>query len=381
MLNTAIYIHVPYCRRRCPYCDFYLVVAKPDHRFVECLLAEWAERRASWHEGVAMSLYFGGGTPSLLKVSELGRLISFFRDQVVLDAEAEITLEANPEDISEAWLGDLLSVGINRLSMGVQSFDDQILRHLGRKHSGEQAKKAVKQAQQAGFNNISVDLIVGVNQQTLSGIKDSLAYLSSINIPHISSYLLTIEENTNFYRRIRDQKMSEPSEDHQVDSYNLVQSYLLTAGYQQYDISSYAKPGFFSRHNQVYWAQGSYLGLGAGAHSMRLLADGALERLHNKAILQDWLRDPINSDHYQLDHLTKQEALRESLAFGLRNMAQGIDPALLALRHQCELAAGLPAVLEKMMDSGYLEEQNGRLRISSLGALFADSIMRQILCA
>jgi oxygen-independent coproporphyrinogen III oxidase len=377
--NSSIYIHVPWCRRRCPYCDFYLVVGRPEGSFVDQLMAEWQARKAVWHRGVAQTLYFGGGTPSLLNTREIERLIGYFRAEGALSADAEITIEANPEDISQDYASDLFRVGVNRVSLGVQSFNDEILRTLGRKHTGDMAKKAIEYLNAAGFTNISIDLIIGVMAEQQDGLLDTLFYLAERGIPHISAYLLTIEEGTHFYKRVKLGAMIASSDDIQADVYGLVQKTLSGLGYQQYDISSYAKPGFLSRHNQVYWGQGGFIGLGPGAHSMRLLPDGGLERAHNQAPLAVWLKNPSDQITIATDGLDNTSALKESLAFGLRNMMAGINPSMLACRHQTCLPPGFLALVKKLTNYGWLVESQELIHITPSGALFADAIMREIL--
>lgn len=382
MNQHAIYIHVPWCRRRCPYCNFYLVVGEPDAQFADALIREWHYRAKLYPDAKASSLYFGGGTPSLLKPQQIANLISFFITQGALDNHAEITLEANPEDLSLDFIAGLKASGVNRISLGVQSFDDQTLRVLGRMHTGKQALESIINLQSAGFNNISVDLIIGVPGEKSQSLLDSLDMLSDHSIGHISTYLLTIEDKTNFQRRIASKKMAAPCEEAQVEIYRLVQAELSARAYEQYDISSFAQRGFFSRHNQVYWATGSYIGLGPGAHSMRMLADGGIERVHNRAQLKSWLVSDPHEGHYEQDHLKNHEALAESLAFGLRNMHSGIDPEALALRHHHPLPLAWPHLIEKFHKSEWLaQEADGRVRISPYGALFADAIMREIVCA
>lgn len=380
MNKSAIYIHVPWCRRRCPYCDFYLVVGKPKNNFIDALMIEWETRRCEGQRGRATSLYFGGGTPSLLDPREINRLINYFFDQGALIGDAEITIEANPEDLDGDYAARLADTAVNRVSLGAQSFDDDILRILGRKHKRATVELAVDNLLKAGQANISVDLILGVVGEKKALTLASLGYLSEHAIPHVSAYLLTIEERTNFFKRIRDGQMDEPKEDEQVESYRQVQSELKRLGYLQYDISSYAKPGYFSRHNQVYWAAGNYIGLGPGAHSMRLLPDGGIERAHNRATLSAWLKDPKSHQSFAIDRLTAAAALLESLSFGLRNMGAGIRPSALAERHQAPLPPAVFSVIEKLKSFGWLDENDGVLRITEHGALFADAIMRDILC-
>lgn len=379
MIASALYIHVPFCRRRCPYCDFYFVVAKPHASYADSILLEWEARSKEWHQGKAQSLYFGGGTPSLLSPQEIEKIISFFKNNKALNDDAEITLEANPEDINSNYISSVQQAGVNRLSLGVQSFHDPMLKILGRKHNGAMAKRAIESAITAGIPNISVDMILGVPKECQKDTLESIAYLSD-TVPHISTYLLTIEEGTYFYKQIKKGLMAEPEEDAQVDMYRSVQEQLLKAGFIQYDISSYARPDFFSRHNQVYWGMGSYLGLGPSAHSLRYLPDGSLVRAHNRASHDQWLNDPKSDLCFSYDQLSSDQALREALAFGLRNMNLGINPKNLAERHQQELPSGLADVVKKMKKNSWLEESETTIRISKEGALFADAIMREILC-
>jgi oxygen-independent coproporphyrinogen-3 oxidase len=382
MNPPAIYIHVPWCRRRCPYCNFYIVVGKPHELFAHTLIREYEGRAHIWHQGKAASLYFGGGTPSLLPPAQIAYLIEYFIKHEALDPQAEITLEANPEDINYNYVTELKNSGVNRISLGTQSFDNATLKLLGRKHSKNQALEALDILQKNNFENISLDFIIGVPKEDTKNLLQTLTMLHAQGIKHFSTYLLTIEEKTNFHQRISQGLLANPQEDEQVEIYRLVQECLKNLAYEQYDISSFALPGFMSRHNQVYWAGGSYIGLGPGAHSMRNLDNGGIERLHNRSELKSWLFKPLNKDNYEHDLLSNHEALNEALAFGLRNMQKGICPQALASKHQCELPQNWDKIVRKLGDFGWLEEKTpGCLNISSYGALFADAIMREIVCA
>jgi oxygen-independent coproporphyrinogen-3 oxidase len=379
MRNSSIYIHVPWCRRRCPYCNFYLVVGRPDDNFRSALIQEWEHRGACYQNRPATSLYFGGGTPSLLAPFTIGQLIEYFLTKQALSSDAEITLEVNPEDITEDYVRALINTGVNRVSMGVQSFDNAILKYLGRKHTASIAQMAISRLQSCGFTNISVDLIVGMEGERLSALGDSIRYLNDRGIEHVSAYLLTIEDGTAFHRRIRQKKMLDPNEDAQVTAFRYVQDTLQTLGFVQYDISSYAKNDRFSRHNQLYWSAENYIGLGPGAHSMRMLPDGSVNRSLNYANLNAWLINPRDQNK-EVELLTPKDALRESLAFGLRNMVAGINPNALAARHQVSLPKDFLRIVEKFNNCGWLEESQGALRITKEGALFADAVMRDVLC-
>ncbi len=343
------------------------MVGKPDSAFVDALIAEWQHRRDDFF-GIPNTLYFGGGTPSLLRPEDIDRLIEHFSAH-----DAETTLEANPEDLSATYVDALSRTHVNRISLGVQSFDDKVLRMLGRKHSGAQAKDAITELKSRGFDNVSVDLIVGVPDEDRSAILRSLDYLIEMDIKHISTYLLTIEDGTHFAR-----KNIAPLEDHQAEIYEMVQRELIARGFMQYDISSFARAGFMSKHNQAYWSAQDYLGLGPGAHSMRALEDGGVVRTHNAAGLASWLKDPIRAQR-EVEALSPDEALRESLAFGLRNMHTGMDVHSRARHHRTNLPHDLALRLEKFCGRGWLLHHDDIYRITTTGALFADAIMREIL--
>lgn len=375
MNKFAIYIHVPWCKRRCPYCDFYFVVGRPHASFYQAVIQEW-QKRVYFNEP-ATSLYFGGGTPSMLSPSTIKDIVDFFAD--FLKSDAEITLEVNPEDVNEDFGLALAQTGVNRISLGIQSFNDNVLKILGRKHSSQIAKNALDILLKNGLNNISVDLILGINGQDADEVLADLAYLNQRNIPHISAYLLTIEDKTKFHNLIEQGKMAMPDELLQVKLYESVQHRLLEFGYQQYDISSYAKDGYSSRHNQVYWASGDYLGLGPGAHSMKLLSDGSIERSHNQSDLNLWLLNAQAKINLSIEKIDPANALKEALAFGLRNMGTGINPMDLAKRHQSPIQESFYQAMKKHISFGYIDQQGECYKINRRGALFADSIMRDIL--
>jgi putative oxygen-independent coproporphyrinogen III oxidase len=376
MNKFAIYIHVPWCKRRCPYCDFYFVVGRPHASFDQAIIREWQER--AYFNAPALSLYFGGGTPSMLAPSTIEAMVNFFSREA-LSSDAEITLEVNPEDVTQEYVASLVQTGVNRISLGIQSFNDKILKILGRKHSAYMAKNAIDIFLKNGLNNISIDFILGVDGQDPRDVLADLTYLNERNIPHISAYLLAIEDKTKFHDLIEQGKMAMPDEILQVKLYESVQSSLNEFGYLQYDISNYAKEGHFSRHNQVYWAFGDYLGLGPGAHSMRLLPDGSIERTHNQSDLSLWLLNAPKKTNLSVEKLDPLSALKEALAFGLRNMWTGINPKDLAKRHQAVIPDNFYRAIEKHLSFGHLDQQGENYKISKRGALFADSIMRDIL--
>jgi oxygen-independent coproporphyrinogen-3 oxidase len=386
----GLYIHVPWCRRRCPYCDFYFEVGRPRQGFVDALLQEWAARKLEMPWGKsrlpAKSLYFGGGTPSLLGPKEIAGLVDAFKNEGVLAPGAEITIEANPEDLAgELWLGAGEELPCTRISLGIQSFSDSTLRWLGRKHSAEQARAVVERLAVMPGLKLSVDLIVGVPKEDRDAIALDIAWLARLGVGHVSAYLLTVEEGTPLQKLIARGARQSPCDDAQAEAYVWLQSTLTAAGFKQYEVSSYAVPGQEAVHNRLYWSKGDYLGLGPGAHSMRLMPDGSVERRNNLGNLQLWFQNPAAAPNTK-ETLTAKEAFLEALAFGVRDMQAGVDPAALARRHGIALPTDLNAAIISLENKGFLwgaktdsGQPVGSIYLTSSGALFADAVSREFL--
>lgn len=375
-LPFGFYVHVPWCRRRCPYCDFYFEIKKNllGNGFAQKILLEWAQR--DQQEQQAATLYFGGGTPSLLDPEEINAIINGLATSLATDAE--ITLELNPEDMRVDYLGGLSQTRINRLSVGIQSFCPVSLKYLGRKHRAEQAQEAIAQAVTNGFKNISIDLIIGVSGEDTELIKKSLAWAVHQGITHISMYMLTVEPGTNLEKMIGRGTRNAINDDNQVTAYEHMREFIQSLGFQQYEISSFALNDHFSRHNIIYWSNGSYMGLGPGAHSMRLLSDGSVERRANAPDLNEWWKDPA-AQAVTTEIMAPAAALKEALAFGIRNMRTGIDPIALAHRHQIALPDNFSGKTQELIQANWLSWCDSRLRLTSHGALFADAVSRAFL--
>ena len=384
-LGYGIYVHVPYCRRRCPYCDFYFEVRKPHDDFVKSVERELAARLpghvgAMPHTGgtVPQSLYFGGGTPSALSDDSLIRLVDSIRNQTGQSEKLEITVEVNPEDLEAGRCERWVAHGINRLSLGLQSFDDEVLRYLGRAHSGKTGESAIRMAVDAGIERISVDWIAGVPGEGADRWVRELETLERLGVGHVSAYLLTLEAGTPLESLIQLGKRADIDEDHQADAYEHLQILLSQAGYRQYEVSSYAKPHQESQHNRLYWSKGSYLGLGPGAHSMRYLAGGAVERRQNGTELDRWLHAP-DSAAYETEVLTSREAFLEGVAFGLRDMLAGIHLSTLTERHAISDTSALRSVLDVLAGYQWIDWDGDFACMTALGARFADAVAREIL--
>lgn len=364
----GIYVHVPFCRRRCVYCNFYFELGKPSANFYESILKEYEYRKIDWPSN-AHTLYFGGGTPSLLDCKSIQTLI----EQLAPNA-SEITLELNPEDATVEYLTSLKLTEVNRLSFGIQSFEDNILKYLGRKHRSDSAKHVIIQAQKIGYKNISVDLIGGILNEN---ILPSIRWLVDNQIKHISAYILTLEPETNLEKLINNGKRLPLCEDKQADAYIDFQTQLLNQGFCQYEISNFAIPGYESIHNRIYWSKGVYLGLGPGAHSMRIDKNGSSIRRENVNGLKIWERNPIIFP-FKEEILTPLQSLMESLAFGLRDLKYGINLTDLSKKHKHQIPSKFENLMEIFKKKRWIEK-NTNYHLTALGARFSDSVAREIL--
>ena len=265
---AGIYLHIPFCKQACHYCDFHFSTnIKFSTELVDALKKELILQKHYLNDEKVQTIYFGGGTPSLLLAKDLNTLLSTIRQHFALDTSVEVTLEANPDDLNEEKLVQLKDIGINRLSIGIQSFDNGILKFLNRAHDASMAVKSVEEARALGFNNISVDLIYAIPGQDLNSWKKNIAKAIKLDTEHISAYSLTIEERTVFGRWAAQKKISVPDNDASAADMILLIDALEIAGYQHYEVSNFSKPGYLSRHNSSYWKDEKYLGIGPSAHS------------------------------------------------------------------------------------------------------------------
>lgn len=376
----GIYVHVPWCRRRCPYCDFYFEIGAADPRFAAAIDDELEARRGEAPRPPAETLYFGGGTPSALDDESVARVVESARSRAGLAADAEVTLEANPEDLPEGRAARLAQAGVNRLSLGVQSFDDGVLRWLGRAHDGAMAARVVEEALASGIARVSVDLICGVPDEPRGRLEADVDTAVALGAGHVSAYLLTVEQGTPLVQLIARGARRDIDEDRQADAYEALQALLPARGLAQYEVSSFARPGEESRHNRLYWARGVYLGLGPGAHSMRLCDDGSVARRHTTARADAWLRAPRDAGSDE-ERLSPDEAFTEAVAFGLRDLARGVDLGALAHRHQVSVPSSLVRALDEGVAKGHVVREGERVWLTTTGARFADAVARAVLAA
>ncbi|HKY06655.1 MAG TPA: radical SAM family heme chaperone HemW, partial [Candidatus Binatia bacterium] len=269
----SLYIHIPYCVSKCPYCDFnsHVVAEIPEASYTDALLAELEHYGAleEWRGRTVQSIFFGGGTPSTFQPTSIGKLLAWVAATFVINLDCEITLEANPGTVDSEKFFGYRDAGVNRISVGVQSFQPRLLKFLGRIHGGDEARAALEVVRQAGFENFSFDLIYASPGQTLSELEADLDAALAFQPPHLSAYNLTFEEGTPFFHEYRAGRMRSLGEDEEIAMAELIETKFSAAGLLRYEISNYARRGWHSRHNVNYWRSGDYLGLGAGAHSYR----------------------------------------------------------------------------------------------------------------
>ncbi len=266
---AGIYIHIPFCKQKCHYCNFYSTVSlKYQKDFIEALINEIKSRREYLDNKKVNTIYFGGGTPSILSVNELSTIINSINDFFDVDDDAEITLEANPDDLSKEKISDIKNyTQVNRLSIGVQSFFNADLQYLNRVHSSEQAQKSIENSIKAGFNNITIDLIYGIPTLSDNNWKENLKRFFDYNIPHLSSYSLTVEPKTALDVLIKKKKLENIAESESIKHFEILLEETNKHNFINYEISNFALEGHYSKHNSIYWLGGHYLGLGPSAHS------------------------------------------------------------------------------------------------------------------
>ncbi|HJR45629.1 MAG TPA: radical SAM family heme chaperone HemW [Actinomycetota bacterium] len=371
----GVYVHIPFCKHRCAYCDFntYEGLEHLQEAYVDALVRE-IER---WDGDVrpATSIFFGGGTPTLLAPAQLGRVVGAIRRRIGLADDAEITVEANPETVDEARLAALLDAGFNRVSIGVQSLVPSVLKGLDRTHPAEVALAAIAAARRAGFDDVNADLIYGSPWETDEDWVRSLQGIVAAEVDHVSAYALTIEEGTPLATRIHTGRAPDVDPDVQAARYEVAQELLGAAGFERYEISNWARPGRASRHNVLYWSAGDYLGFGAGAH-----AHVAGHRWWSKRLPREFIAavDAGSPTVEGSEHLDDDARLGEALMLGLR-LRHGVDLRAVAERFGQDLLERRSQVIGELVAAGWLERVDERLRVAEKGTLLANDICCRLL--
>jgi oxygen-independent coproporphyrinogen-3 oxidase len=378
MSGAALYIHVPFCEKRCLYCDFYTVAGVneriPD--YIHALQKEIALRAAEnfWQRQRFETVFFGGGTPSLLSPGQLADILEACFHAFSFVPPVEITLEANPGATGNEQLAKYRALGVNRLSLGVQSFDENELQLLDRIHSPEQARAAVLAARYAGFENVSLDLIFALPNQTRKRWQENLKQAVELEPNHISAYNLTIESGTPLDFAIRKGKISPLSEEDERAMYDFTMKFLAQHGYRQYEISNFAQSGYEARHNIKYWDGSAYLGLGASAHSY----DGK-RRFWNVPNLRKYLEALSRGELAEEggEELTAQQKRFEFAFLGLRQ-TRGVDLQEFERKFRTPFEAAFNAAAQELENAGLLVRENGFLRLSKEGIFLCDEICARL---
>ena len=365
----GIYIHIPFCKKACHYCNFHFSTTL--HRMPEMMKAigKEAELRKDYVTEKVDTIYFGGGTPSLFTHNEVGNMIELFREFFLVDAPAEITLEANPDDISEASLSAWKKAGINRLSIGIQSFFEEDLLWMNRAHTALQSIQSIEMAQAAGFHNISIDLIYGRPGLTNENWKQNIQTTLSLKIPHLSCYALTVEPNTALEKMIATHQSSNVDEDKQALHFSILCQELDAAGYEHYEISNFALPGFRSQHNSSYWQGKPYLGLGPSAHSFN-----GKSRQWNVSNNRLYLQSIENGQvPFEIEWLTETQQFNEYIMTALRTI-EGISLERIKADWGEEKTLALNLAALKYLQNGGLQINDNYLRLTVSGKFLADGI-------
>ena len=367
---AGVYIHIPFCKQACTYCNFHFTTSlRRKNELVAALLGEIELRKHYLGKEFIETIYFGGGTPSLLDIHDLEPLVQKVFSTFSVNSAVEITIEANPDDITEAKLNEWNAAGVNRLSIGVQSFFEQDLRWMNRAHTAEEALRSLEAAMKY-FDNITIDLIYGMPSSTNEKWNRNVDRTIALGIPHVSCYALTVEPKTPLDKMIRTHEVPNVNPDHQSEQFLLLMHWMNDAGYEHYEISNFAKPGFRSRHNSSYWQGEKYIGIGPSAHSFDKIS--RQWNVSNNHVYIDSIKKGIVPCEKEI--LTPVQKLNEYVMTSLRtieglDLTRVVDPTLI---HELKIAS------TKFIERGLMVEDNKHLRLTQNGKLVADGIAAEL---
>ena len=374
----ALYVHIPFCAARCHYCDFNTYAGLDSHfeQYAAALATEIERAGAERNRPAVSSVFLGGGTPTVLPRELLARVMAACRDAFTIMKDAEITSEANPGTADASLFTALHAMGANRLSMGVQSLDDAELRWLGRIHSADEAVMAYHAARQAGFENINLDFMFGLPGQSTETWRRTLDRAIDLNPEHLSLYGLTIEHGTPLYDRVRRGLQAPPNEDHAADCYLLASDRLAAAGYEQYEISNWSRPGRQCRHNLIYWHHEPYLGFGAGAHSFE-----GDRRWWNVRPVPQYIQRVESGASPERDgeSIGRSVAMGEFMMLGLRLVQEGVTGTAFRSRFGVDVEQVFGGEIDRLVCRGLLERQSDRLRLTGGGRLLGNQVFAEFL--
>lgn len=368
---SGIYIHIPFCKKACFYCDFHFTVSfKIKEKIITAICQELTTRKDFFDPKETInSIYFGGGTPSVLSIKEIDEILGAVYSHYNVEKNAEITFECNPDDLTQDYLRELKFVGINRLSIGVQSFNDEHLKWMNRSHDASQSKKSIEYAAEAGFNNITLDLIYGLPQLSNKEWSANLNEALSLPINHLSAYSLTMEENTPYIKLVNQGKYKKPSDGISSNHYQILVQQTTDLGWEHYEVSSFCKPGNYSKHNSSYWSGNKYIGVGPSAHSY----DGNSRHWNvsnNKSYLECI---STKKRYFESEELTVSNQVNEYLLTGLRTK-WGVDVELLSNKYDYNIMSLFEKDIKYWISLNWMEMKDSNMKLTNKGMLFADHI-------
>ena len=366
----GLYIHIPFCKSRCIYCGFFsTTMLDLRQQYVDALCQEM-KMRCQGAENIS-TIYLGGGTPSQLTTDQLRQILHRAYIYNKVEKDAEVTIEVNPDDVTERFANDLTQLPVNRISMGVQTFDDKRLRFLHRRHTAEQVTTAVDRLRAAGIKNISIDLMYGFPGETIADCEADIAKALSLQVEHISTYCLMIEEDTQLQQMLQQGNITETEEELERQMYETIINRLEDGGYEQYELSNFARPGFHSRHNSSYWDGTPYIGIGAAAHSYDIES-----RSWNIADIKQYIQGMANNQRiYEEERLDSDTRYNDAITVALRT-SRGLDLQALSPKHRTYCLENA----QRYLDDGLLERtQDNRLRLTRRGLFVSDMIMSNLI--
>lgn len=375
---SGIYIHIPFCKQACSYCDFYFLTrGELRQPFVDALVAEIKSyQNSKFTEETVRTIYLGGGTPSLLNQNQLENIFTTLIDVFKIDA-VEITMELNPDDVTPDYLSIIQDLGVNRASMGVQSFDKKLLEFMHRAHNPEEAFKALEALKRTDFPSFTADLIYGNPGQSNETLERDIDKLLSFNPPHISAYALTVEPNTRLGKQVQLGRINPPDDDKVSEQFDLVRDRLAAAGIEQYEVSNFSKPGKEAVHNSNYWSHENYIGFGPSAHSFWWDETGA-KRWQNQPNLKKYLDEEPEDYREEEEKLSKHTLGEERLMLGLRTK-RGVSEKNLAGKYEYNFTDSQQEWIEKQIEKGSMKRENEMLKMTPEGLKISDHLIVDLL--
>ena len=369
---SSAYVHIPFCTQICYYCDFSKVFIK--NQPVDAYLEHLIQETRSYEIGKLRTLYIGGGTPTALSAQQLAYLLSELHKVMDLSEVEEFTIEANPGDLDPDKIAVVKDSQVNRVSLGVQTFDNKMLKKIGRSHQEQDIYDNIRHLKQAGFDNISIDLIYALPGQTMDQVKENVAKAIDLDIPHMSLYSLILENHTVFMNRMRRGKLPLPKEELEAEMFEYIIEELEKAGFEHYEISNFSKPGFESRHNLVYWDNAEYYGLGAGASGY---VDGI--RYKNHGPIRHYL-EAVEAGKARIteEHLTLEEKMEEELFLGLRKKT-GVSKARFEEKFGVSFDQRYGQVVASLTEQGLLVPDDKQVRMTKRGLFLGDTVAEKFI--